>query len=523
MSENLIPYLDDEARLSAYTAITNGCIHLWSKGKLVEERFNTVAGTFAKLAKEDPQFLAHFTSYAIMKMNSKDLQVVSLFFNSISDADGTPFETGSEYKKPDLRIISQAGLLMIPPERVLRVIQLVNLKKAYGNQFREGTHFSRKLKTALKKYLRYREQNTQMIRGLKKAGLGNKYKNLYRSARIAPSDQAASILRWPQKDGRKIVMKAAFSFKGLSNKKIAEKIREEKLSPLVALGALPGKITPVVAVAILEQATGNQVVILQSMFDEQGLLSNKDVKALFIEKLKTAGDALDRVERINRKINPDVEQTLQKSKAKKRKEATAGIGRIYVHIDVSSSMNLAIEFAKEKGAIIAECIHNPEENFHWSAFNQSRIPLPKPSSFEKAAFMQALYGLRSGGCTDCLACYEDAREKKCDVDIYITDQGHYGVVNKMKDTIARCNDKGYAKPKAAVIVNFGSPNESRLYDVLVEQGIPTTIMEPKTLTESAQVSQAVATAMKGVVAIIDEIMATNLLKLPKWWDAVPGK
>jgi len=50
-------------------------------------------------------------------------------------------------------------------------------------------------------------------------------------------------------------------------KEDAEKIRKEKLPPTGVIGALPDKISPVIAVSILEQASGNQAVILRELFD----------------------------------------------------------------------------------------------------------------------------------------------------------------------------------------------------------------------------------------------------------------
>lgn len=517
-----LSYLNDQDRLDAYNAIVSGCMHIWSKNKLQEDKFLQVAETFAKLAKEDPIFLAHFTSYAIGKLDTNDLKVVSTFFNSISDADGTPFVVqekngkvyNSKYKKPNFRIISQAALFSLEPKLVLRVLQLAKKKESYGGLFSEGTHLSKHLITAVKKYLRYRENNPKMIEGIKRAGLGKKYRNLYRMTRIAPSDEAASILRWEQKDGRVIKKRKALSFEGLSDIKIAEKIRNEKLSVLVSLGALPDVISPVIAVAILEQATGNQAIILQSLWDGQGLMQDEEVQKLFEEKIVTAKDAIDRVERINSNISEATKKVMDKTKSDIRKKQTGDIGKVFVHIDISSSMQSAIEFAKQRGSIIAECVQNPEENFFWGAFNDRGYKIKKPKEFTQGAFMAQLYGLRARGMTNCFACYDEARKNECDVDIYITDQGHNS--GQLEPHV-----KKFGKPKAAVIVDFdGMGSGGMLYNQLIENGIPVSIVNPDTLTESALVSQAVRNAMLGAVAVIEEIMDYPLLKIPSVWESI---
>lgn len=528
MEELQLSYLNDQDRLNAYNLIVGGTQHLWSKNQLQEDKFEEVANTFVKLAEEDPLFLAHFTSYAIKNLDSKDLKVVSTFFNALSDADGTPFmETDkrgvkkqSKYKKPNLRTISQAAIQELNPKLVKRVVDLANLKKSYGNKYKEGTHFPNSLKTSIKKYVRFREKNPKAIEGVKKTGLGKTFENLYRMVHISPSTEAAEILRWTQKDGREIKKKEALSFDRLSDREIAEKIREEKISPLVALGALPTKISPVIAVSILEQATGNQAVISHSLFQEQGLLEDEEVQKLFEEKLSTAKDALDRVERINTEVSETVKKSMDTAKSESRKEQVGDIGKVFVHIDISPSMHQAVEFAKQRGAIIAECISNPEENFFWGAFNEHGYIIEKPKEFTQGAFMSALYGLRSGGSsTNCLACYPKARELGCDVDIFITDQEHN--TGNIKSIIDR-----YGKPKAAVIVNFGYGEygeDGMFYNQLIINGVPTSIVNPNTLTESALVAQAVKTAIKGASATIDQIMETSLLELPPWWASVESK
>ena len=519
--EHELSYLNDKDRLSAYNAIISGCMHIWSKNKLQEQKFLNIANTFAKLAKEDPLFLAHFTSFVIDKINSNDLKVISTFFNSLSDADGTPFIIqekdgkvyNSKYKKPNFRVISQAALFAMEPKLVLRVLKLAKKKESYGGMFLEGTHLSKHLVIALKKYLRYRENNPKMIKGIKKAGLGNIYKNLYRMARIAPSNEAASILRWEQKDGRLIEKRDALSFDGLDDLAIAEKIRNEKIPVQVALGMLPNEISPVIAVSILEQSTGNQAIILHSLFEGQGLMQDKEVQELFEKKISTAKDAIDRVEKINSNISEATKKIMDETKSNIRKQQTGNIGKVFVHIDISSSMHSAIDFAKERGAIIAECVQNPEENFFWGAFNDKGYIIPKPKEFTQGAFMTQLYGLRASGMTNCFACYDEARKQECDVDIYITDQGHNS--GSLKSYIKN------GKPKAAVIVDFSNNgNNGYLASKLIANEIPVSIIKPEALTESALVSQAVRNAMLGAIAVIDEIMNYPLLKIPNVWESI---
>jgi hypothetical protein len=528
--ESKLSYLNDEERLKAYLTITAGCEHIYSKGKLQKEKLNNVLTTFITLAEKDPYFLAHFTSYAVKNLDSKDLKVVSIFANSLSDADGTPFIIGKdaegrpaygEAKKPNLRVVSQGAIQLLEPKLVKRVIELANLKQKIGSK-KEATHFSRSLKTAIKKYLQFRENYPRAAEGLKKAGLSPIIQYMYKALHLKPSKETAEILGWKQGSRKKnnleeMKKKDLFSFKGLSDLEIAEKIRKEQIPALGAISALPSKISPVIAVALLEQCTGNQAVILRGLFDGQGLLKHKEVLKFFEEKIKTAKTALDRVEKINTEIDSSVAEVLKDAKAEKRKKDLGNIGKIFLHIDVSSSMESAVEYAKNNGATIAECIQNPEENFHWGIFNNVGKILQKPSKFTKDAFMAALYGIRSNGMTDCLALYEQARRLGCDVDIYITDQGHNGY--PVQQRIMDCDRKGLPRPTTVVIIDFSHGMQDHgLKDEFEKMGIPVSTLKPTTLNESALVVQAIKAATTGAIAVIDTIMETPLIKLPEWWE-----
>ena len=519
--ESQLTYLNDSDRLKAYQAIVDGCSHLWSKNKLQKDKLASVMDTFAMLAEKDPYFLAHFTSYAIKKLPSKDLKVVATFVNSLSDADGTPFAPGSKFNKPNLRAVSQAALQDMDPKLVTRVMELANTKMKVGSKRDSATHFSRSLKTAVKKYLKFREENPRALEGIRKAGFSNTVKNIYRNVHVSPSVEAAGMLNWPQKDGRQItVKKDLFDFSGMTDLQIAHKIRENKLPPQGALGALPGKISPVVAVAILEQASGDQAVVLTTMFEDQGLLKNKEVKKVYTEKVKTAKTALDRVERFQKELDEDLKQSLKTVKAAKRKEDVGDVGKVFLHIDISSSMDSALTIAKDSGATLAECVKNPVDNFHWGVFHKDGKVLPTPTSFEKDAFQQVLYGIRANGMTNCMALYEEARRRKCDVDVYITDQDHN--CGDVQTFVLQAAAKGLGKPKAAVIVNVNNPGNrfQTLKKGLESAGIPVSEISVDALKESALVSQAIKSALLGANAVIEEIMSEPLLTLPNWWYSV---
>lgn len=524
--EHQLSYLNDELRYQAYRNLMEGCTHLYSKNKIQMDKLGPVLEDFIELAEKDPYFLAHFTSYVFKHSDNKDLKVLSTFASSLSDADGTPFSEGSDFRKPNLRTVAQAAVQLLDPKLVARVLEIANIKQPLGEVRKEGTHASRSLVTAIRKYLRYRENSPAKM---KSSGFGKTFKWLYRKTHIAPSTDVANVLGWKQKDGREFSRVQALSFEGLKDIEIAEKIRAERIPVQTALGALTGSISPVIAVALLEQASGNQAIILRNLWDGQGLLKDKEVMALFEDKIKTATTAIDRIEKINTEVDEAVTKVMKSVKSEKRKEAVGDIGKIFIHIDASPSMNQAIAYAKERGAIFAEAVKNPEENFFWGYFQDKGYILKKPKSFEKDAFLAALYALRSGGYgTDCVACYESARKLGCDIDVYITDAEHNGP--SIAEVISRCDRKGLGRPKAAVVIAFRSGRDvggwgyrEDLTRELERAGIPVTEIKPDVLTESALVSETIKQAILGPMAVLDTIMGTKLLKLPNWWGVVNSR
>lgn len=517
-----LPFLPSEERLKAYQLIVDGCHHLYSKNKLQEDKALPIIQELIRLGQVDPYFLAHLTSYVIKNSKAKDLKVATAFASSLSSANGLPFSPGSEFKKPELRHIGSAALHSLDPKNVLRVLDFARLKFSVPNYYNEASHFSRALRLAFKKYLWYRENNPYLVEGIVRAGMKEMYKELYRRLRLSPSDEIAQILRWGQTGKDLKIRKSQFDFSNLTDLEVAEKIRKEKLPILPVLGALKEKMTPVVAVAILEQAQGNQAVILRKTFEDLGLLNDSEVLELYKNKISEAKTALDRVETLTKTASEGIANMMKEVRSQKRKEQVGNIGKIFLHLDDSGSMQGVRDFAIDKGSIIAECVNNPEDNFRWGIFGSQGRILPIPSRFVRDAFALALFGVRDGGSTNCFVLYPAAREFEADIDIFVTDQCHTDGNLKEKIRAYHRSFPNKNKPKACVIIHVESSSfyhESTVKDAYEANGIPTVVMKPEALTESALVAEAVKNALIGPMAIIDEIMNTELLRLPYYYFA----
>lgn len=524
-----LPYLTQEDRLKIYQVLIEGCKHLWSKNKLQEERVKPVLEALYELSETDPYFLAHFTAWVFDKDESKDLKVTSLYINSLSSADGRRFSQDSKYSKPNLRYISSVLLQKLDPKMASRVQELGTLKWGVGDKLRTGTHLPTSLKTAFKKYLKYREANLHIVEGIVKAGLGKVYKNLYRWQHMTPEDEVAGLLKWQQKD-RKIEFKEiGAEFKDKEDLEIAELIRDKKMGyfqVMAGLSKAKKKVSPVIAVAILEQVTGNQAVILRSFFEEQGVLTNKEVLELYEKKISEAKTALDRAEGASKTASEEVEQALKTARASKRKEQMGEIGKIFLHVDYSISMRGALEYAKENAAIIAEMVKDPKDNFGWGLFSESTYNevLPVPDEFVKDAFHALLFGKRTGGSTDAFALYPEARTMGAEVDIFVSDGEHNMGDLGSKIRSFHETHPDHPKPKAVVLIRVSDSVYSRedmsIKEAYTENGIPYAEMKPETLHDSALVTQAVKNAIVGPLAIIEEIMNTKLPEYPQWWYTI---
>lgn len=528
-----LPYLSQKERLEVYNVLTSGVQHLWSKNKYQEDVAQNLLDALVPLTTKDPYFLASLTSYIFRQAESnKDLKVMTALVNALSSADGTPFSPGSKYLKPNLRSVSVAAVEMLDPKTASHITELEGKKWSVDGYFNKARHFPNVLKTALKKYLLYREKNPDMLRGITKSGMRNMIREMYIKLHLAPSVEAAGILRWEQKDGRKIDFeKRAFDFTDKTDLQVAKMIRKEKvpfLGALAELSRIAKKISPVIAVALLEQATGDQAVIAHKTFNDAGILKDPEVLALYEEKIRTAKNALDRVASFSGKLDEQSAKILKQARADVRKEQVGDIGKVYLHLDASGSMNAVIDFAKERGTLIAELVKNPRENFKWGVYDYKGVDLPLPDEFVADAFRAKLFGITMGGGTDCLALYRYAREFGADVDVQVTDGAHNIGDLRARMRYYHSTHKTQSKPKACVIVDFspvgywndrpGSKNPVK--EAYEDNGIPVAVIRPESLSGSALVVDAIKAAVKGPEALIDSIMETPLLKLPDWYMSI---
>lgn len=512
--------MSNKERLDAYNVLLEGCHHLWSKGKPQEDKIKSVINILVPLTQNDPYFLARLTSYVFRNSSSHDLKVMTTFVNALSSADGTPFSPGSKYAKPNLRYVSAAALQQMDPKDVKRLSDLWTLKFGVDNFLKESFHHTRQLRQAFQRYLKYRAVHFEMMRGIKKAGMANFLRDIYKVTKTPVPEEVAAVLRWKQKEYDVEFDKPLFDFTGLDDLGIAEKIRADRIPALAVFGGLAyvkKKISPVIAVALLEQTTGNQAVILRDVFEDAGVLADPEVLALYESKIREAKTALDRVDNISKTASEAVKRALKSARADVQKEQIGDIGKIYMMIDVSGSMTHAVQFAADNASIIAECVQNPAENFRWGLFESTGRELPLPQVFERDAFRSILFGIAGGGGTDIAALFPNARQFGSEVDVIVSDGEHNGNLRASLQMYMRLHPDWKA-PKACVFVDFG--NVDAVKEAYEAIGTPVAVIKPSALTSSARVAESIKLAMKGPLQLVEDIMNTPLLTLPAWYYTI---
>lgn len=505
MNNTVLPEQTDAERLKVYRMITSAATHLYSKNKLQTDKVKVVLRDFYPLAKNDPLFVAKLAAWASSDKNeSRDLQLISLYLNAVNDADGTPFVAGGSVCKPNLRLVTHSLLSSLNPKELFRLAYMKRLKWSPNGQT-EAQHFPRSLKNAIRQYLELLPVPT--LKAHVKHGFSRHLAQTFRLVHGQPSATQAKLLRWNQQEKRGIEVEketAKNPFAGFSDKKIADKITDEKIPFRRALSYLEKEPSLPILEALLDVGSPNELLVQTSLFDKGGLLAVAELAERFYAKLSQANSA-DRLDTIKFETTEGVKEKLADARAKSRQNQFGMLdGSMYVAIDKSGSQEQTINTAKEYAATLCEIAG--QNNFDWGLFDVTAYPITtKPTTKEQA--MAALYLYRGNGGTDCFANYRAVMQKPpvgkpVDYFIWFTDGGHA----QGSTDLSRLE-----KPKAAIIIKVPSQRygySTTLEDALRKNGIPFAVHEPSLLRSSNLVVQALKAVIKGEVSIITEIMET---------------
>ena len=372
----------------------------------------------------DNEFAAHFASWS-WAQDHRDLKAILAAFMLVQSRSGEPVKGADgkiEFCDDDFRAVGEAMCLLrgkgdLSPKLLLRVGEIlelqgvadINRKLGFGKSARNPA--MGRYPKAVEKWLRHREQNPRLLEGLVKAGFRTTVMALARKVGYKPESQMFfAALRWKQvqaKDGRRglaigLKVKAADSWGGLTERQVCNRIVKDKPNYKRLVGLLPvsvGLTRAVMAAAIDAGCLSDaDIIILTPTIEELGLLEIPALKDRWTKAVLAAEN--QRATNIARNVKKTetadaLKDAADAATAKAMEEVTRGL-RVYVMVDISGSMQGAIELAKKY--LIKMLGGFPVERLHVSVFNSigKEIALKGSSS---TAVKQAFRGISAGGGT----------------------------------------------------------------------------------------------------------------------------
>jgi len=413
--------------------LLNGTCEIREEGRVVGEYrkpgiYPEAAAYFynqvATVWKLDNDFAARWASWSFPREH-KDLKVVLCAFMLAQTRRGDAVLEDGEvpFYDNDYRAVGEAMCLIrrkdkndISPKLLLRVGQLLNLpaiaeinrELGFANSPR-NPHLGR-YKMAVEKWLRYREDNLPMLKGLVKAGFTSTVQKLAQSIRYKPSSaKFFETLNWTQRqspDGhREIAIGEDFrgdSWTGMGEKEICELITQDCPNWKRIIGMVPPEVgmTQAILAAAVEAdcLSDKDLIIMSPTIEEFGLHKVPAIQKRWKEALANAEDrrAVNIARNVKSKeMKEGLQEAADKATEKAFEEVTRNL-RVYCIVDISSSMHGALTKAQE---YLTKFLGGfPLDRLHVSVFNSESRELTLKSASTKGV-ENAFAGISAGGTT----------------------------------------------------------------------------------------------------------------------------
>lgn len=511
----------------------------------------------AEVWKLDNEFAARWASYAFVQEH-RDLKVVLAAFMLVQSRKGDPVRDGDEvvFYDDDFRDVGEAMLLLYRKDKrsldaklLLRIRELLSLPEVaalnrelgFGRSPRKP--FLGRWPQAVRRWLRYREENLKVLEGLVKSGQAKMLIQLAKGSRYKPlTPKFFEVLGWPQDQastghrevaiGQEIGTATTQSWEGLSEEQVCEQIVADKPNYKRLVGMLPkglGLTRAIMAAAVESGCLSDKDLIIQApTLEELGLLQVQEVRERWERALKNAEDqrAANIALRLKSKEAQEKHQEAADTAVQKAVEEQVRGLRVYFIVDISASMSGAI--AEAKGYIEKFLQGFPPEQLHVSVFNTSGREI-KIKHASAAGVQQAFRGIAAGGGTDYGAGVRvlQGHKPKPEEDalfIFVGDEEAQAFPDAVRTS--------GLNPMAFGLIRMGRSNYRAVQDTASQLGIPcfmidqATFQDPyaiprtvKALVAATPVGQVVGQAPRVRVTLVDQILQTELLKKPIWADA----
>jgi hypothetical protein len=312
-----------------------------------------------------------------------------------------------------------AGFMMLQEFPPYQVARIVDFMKQHQQKLPRST------RTAVKRYLEKREQNSEFFD--RAAMRGRKaMKHLYASLHIKPNARANAVLfkDTPPEDS------LAFALKQLAKAETSEVqaqlISEHNIPYTVAIGAV-GKLTPEILLALVNAMSPQEVINNLQSLQKRGAMEIVEVKKLIESKLAAATTsnrvsaykAMKAVEVAN--VDEATIAQLEKVVDQQVKQKGKITKSTALFVDKSPSMSEALEVGKQIAALISGITDSELFVYAFDSYSFPVIAEGKALSDWERAFKP----LQISGGTSIGVALEEMRQKQQVVEqiIIVTDEG----------------------------------------------------------------------------------------------------
>lgn len=506
----------------------------------------------ADVYRMDHEFAARWASWQFTQA-SRDLKAVLAAFMLVQEHSGQPVRDDNGeimFADDDFRQVGEAMFLtgkdftpkmLLRVGDILRVEGVAEINRELGFARSDRSPALGRYNKAVTRWLRHREANPRMLRGLVKGGMSKAVQRLACRVGYKPeSGRFFETLGWKQsqaKDGRR-TMALDLEIKretwdGLSEREICQKIMAEKPGFKVVVGRLPQQVglTRAIMMACIQAGllSNKDMLIYLPTLEELGLVQVPEVRDRLQKAAREAEDARSAniTKNVKTKAARDVlTQATDTAVAKALEHATRNL-RVYFLVDISGSMRGAIEAAKP---LLAKFLAGfPLDRTHVAVFNGMgkavEIKAPK-----RAAVDHAFRSISAGG----LTCHAEGiralfKERIPDEDedmlvIVIGDEGESQYAQFQREF-----ERVGIKPVAFGVLEINNGRQGDMVkQTAIRMGVPSFVVDrnifddPYAITttlrhliESTPVGRSVARPTPRV-NLVEQILRTDLLVRPAW-------
>ena len=512
--------------------------------------------------KLDNEFAARWASHSFVGEH-RDIKVVLAALMLVQSRKGDPEkdEDGSVLYDDDYRDVGEAMVLRgdkgarLDPKLLLRIhdflsldgIAAINRELGFGKSTRRP--FYGRWEKAVTKWLLYREENPKMLAGLVKAGFRQSVMRLARKVGYKPStDKFFELLRWKQaqaKDGRRELaigkeVEAAETWEGLTEEEICVRIVETKPNYKRIVGLVPSSVglTRAIVAAAIEAGgmSDKDLIIATPTLEDLGLLTVQEVKERWEKALKAAEDqrATNIASRVKNKATKEKLEEAADTAVQKAVEEVVKDVRVYIFVDVSSSMQQAIVEAKKYIEKFVQAF--PLDQLHVAIFNTRGTEVIIKSATERdgksygsaATVRQAFRGKNAGGGTEygagVMALRHHAPKPEEDVVfIFVGDEEAHNFAPYVEPSGLR--------PMAFGLVRVGNSRYKCVQETAVTLNIPCFMISEETFADPYAIPRTMQALISATpvgvvrapnrpaarrVSLAETISKTELLQKPVW-------